>query len=151
MLVLLYGVGRFAGGLQGRDSLLLGCTLALGGEFAFVVFGDALRAGLITPELRGHLVAIVGVSMALTPPLYIAMTRWLAQKKAPQPEKFDKIEFDDEPKVLIAGMGRFGQVEEIAALVRMRHLANDAHHCPHGRPTALLFTRQELDRQFRRI
>jgi DNA mismatch repair protein MutL len=41
--------------------------------------------------------------------------------------------------------------EEIAALVRMRHLANDAHHCPHGRPTALLFTRQELDRQFRRI
>jgi len=41
--------------------------------------------------------------------------------------------------------------EEIAALVDMRHLANDAHHCPHGRPTALLFTRQELDRQFRRI
>ena len=41
--------------------------------------------------------------------------------------------------------------EEIAALVEMRHLANDAHHCPHGRPTALLFTRQELDRQFRRI
>jgi DNA mismatch repair protein MutL len=41
--------------------------------------------------------------------------------------------------------------EEIAALVEMRHLANDAHHCPHGRPTALLFTRHELDRQFRRI
>ncbi len=41
--------------------------------------------------------------------------------------------------------------EEIAALVEMRHLSNDTHHCPHGRPTALLFTRQELDRQFRRI
>jgi DNA mismatch repair protein MutL len=40
---------------------------------------------------------------------------------------------------------------EIAALVEMRHLSNDAHHCPHGRPTALLFTRQELDRQFRRV
>lgn len=40
---------------------------------------------------------------------------------------------------------------EIAALVEMRHLSNDTHHCPHGRPTALLFTRQELDRQFRRI
>jgi len=38
-----------------------------------------------------------------------------------------------------------------AALVEMRHLSNDTHHCPHGRPTALLFTRQELDRQFRRI
>lgn len=41
--------------------------------------------------------------------------------------------------------------DEIAALVEMRHLSNDTHHCPHGRPTALLFTRQELDRQFRRI
>jgi DNA mismatch repair protein MutL len=41
--------------------------------------------------------------------------------------------------------------EEIAALSGQRHLAQDAHHCPHGRPTALLFTRHELDRQFRRI
>jgi DNA mismatch repair protein MutL len=41
--------------------------------------------------------------------------------------------------------------EEIAALVVQRDLAQDTHHCPHGRPTALLFTRQELDRQFRRI
>ncbi|MCI0379774.1 MAG: DNA mismatch repair endonuclease MutL [Gemmataceae bacterium] len=41
--------------------------------------------------------------------------------------------------------------EEIAELVAQRHLAHDAHHCPHGRPTALLFTRHDLDRQFRRI
>jgi DNA mismatch repair protein MutL len=41
--------------------------------------------------------------------------------------------------------------DEIAELVRLRHLANDTHHCPHGRPTALLFTRHELDKQFRRI
>jgi len=41
--------------------------------------------------------------------------------------------------------------EEIAILVAQRHLAGDAHHCPHGRPTALLFTRHDLDRQFRRI
>ena len=41
--------------------------------------------------------------------------------------------------------------EEIAALSGQRHLAQDAHHCPHGRPTALLFTRHELDRQFRRV
>ncbi|MCI0637548.1 MAG: DNA mismatch repair endonuclease MutL [Gemmataceae bacterium] len=41
--------------------------------------------------------------------------------------------------------------EEIAELVSQRHLAHDAHHCPHGRPTALLFTRHDLDRQFRRI
>jgi DNA mismatch repair protein MutL len=41
--------------------------------------------------------------------------------------------------------------EEITALLEQRHLINDAHHCPHGRPTALIFSREELDKQFRRI
>jgi DNA mismatch repair protein MutL len=40
--------------------------------------------------------------------------------------------------------------EEIADLVAQRSLADDAHHCPHGRPTALLFSLQDLERQFRR-
>jgi DNA mismatch repair protein MutL len=40
--------------------------------------------------------------------------------------------------------------EEISALLEQRHLVDDAHHCPHGRPAALVFTREELDRQFRR-
>jgi DNA mismatch repair protein MutL len=41
--------------------------------------------------------------------------------------------------------------EEIEALLTQRHLAEDSHHCPHGRPTALVFTREDLDRQFKRI
>lgn len=41
--------------------------------------------------------------------------------------------------------------EEISALVERRHLVDDAHHCPHGRPTALVFSREELERQFGRI
>jgi DNA mismatch repair protein MutL len=41
--------------------------------------------------------------------------------------------------------------EEITALLEQRHLIDDAHHCPHGRPTALVFTREELDKQFKRI
>jgi DNA mismatch repair protein MutL len=41
--------------------------------------------------------------------------------------------------------------EEIAELIAQRSLADDTHHCPHGRPTALLFSRQELERQFRRV
>ena len=40
--------------------------------------------------------------------------------------------------------------EEIAHLLHLRQLAEDSHHCPHGRPTSLLFSRQELDKQFRR-
>ena len=39
---------------------------------------------------------------------------------------------------------------EIDALVRDRRLVRESHHCPHGRPTSLTLSRQELDRQFRR-
>lgn len=41
--------------------------------------------------------------------------------------------------------------QEIDALLEHRALAQDHHHCPHGRPTALVFTREQLDRQFKRI
>jgi len=41
--------------------------------------------------------------------------------------------------------------EEITALLEHRELCQDAHHCPHGRPTSLLFSREELDRRFKRI
>ena len=40
--------------------------------------------------------------------------------------------------------------EEIAHLLHLRGLAEDSSHCPHGRPTQLLFSRHDLDRQFRR-
>ena len=39
---------------------------------------------------------------------------------------------------------------EVDALVRDRRSVQDSHHCPHGRPTSLTLSRQELDRQFRR-
>lgn len=41
--------------------------------------------------------------------------------------------------------------DQIGELLAQRHLADDIHHCPHGRPTSLLFTRHELERQFRRV
>ena len=41
--------------------------------------------------------------------------------------------------------------EEIESLLLQRHLVDDAHHCPHGRPTALSLSRMELDRQFGRL
>ncbi len=41
--------------------------------------------------------------------------------------------------------------EEIAALLEHRHLTENHHHCPHGRPTALVFSCADLDKQFKRI
>jgi DNA mismatch repair protein MutL len=40
--------------------------------------------------------------------------------------------------------------EEVTALLEQRLQYQDSHHCPHGRPTALVFTREELDRRFKR-
>jgi DNA mismatch repair protein MutL len=41
--------------------------------------------------------------------------------------------------------------QEISSLLEQRHLYRDTHHCPHGRPTALVFSRQQLDKMFKRI
>lgn len=41
--------------------------------------------------------------------------------------------------------------EEIESLLTQRHLIDDAHHCPHGRPSSLTLSRVELDRQFGRL
>jgi DNA mismatch repair protein MutL len=41
--------------------------------------------------------------------------------------------------------------EEISHLMKLRDLAEDSHHCPHGRPTSLQFSKHELEKQFRRV
>lgn len=43
------------------------------------------------------------------------------------------------------------KTEEIDFLLGQRDLIDDSHHCPHGRPTALTLSREELDRQFGRL
>jgi DNA mismatch repair protein MutL len=40
--------------------------------------------------------------------------------------------------------------DEITALLEQRYHYNDTHHCPHGRPTALHFSREQLDKMFKR-
>lgn len=40
---------------------------------------------------------------------------------------------------------------EIDALLARRGSVEDSHHCPHGRPTVLRFTLQELEKQFKRV
>jgi len=47
--------------------------------------------------------------------------------------------------------GRRLTPEEIESLLAKRDLIDDAHHCPHGRPTAMVLTREQLDRQFGRL
>jgi DNA mismatch repair protein MutL len=41
--------------------------------------------------------------------------------------------------------------EAIAELLAQRELAQNSHHCPHGRPTSLRFSRRDLERHFKRV
>ncbi len=49
--------------------------MAQGGEFAFVLYGAAVAVGLLGPEENAVLVAIIIVSMALTPLMVILHDR----------------------------------------------------------------------------
>ncbi len=108
---ILFAIGRVAG-LGTRPALLLGSVLWLGGEFAFVVFNEAQRVHLLGSANHDRLVAVVGLSMALTPLLMLLLLRWVkagSAQERPLPAA-DTVAPDTQPKVLIAGMGRFGQV-----------------------------------------
>ncbi|MFJ9451890.1 glutathione-regulated potassium-efflux system protein KefC [Herbaspirillum sp. NPDC101397] len=84
--------------------------LSQGGEFAFVVFGAAATAQVLTPRISSILVVVVALSMVITPLLLLLHDRVILprlQARGRQPE--DDIEPQDNP-VIIAGFGRFGQI-----------------------------------------
>jgi glutathione-regulated potassium-efflux system protein KefB len=107
--LLLVAVGRTLGGLPWRSALMLGGVLAMGGEFGFVVFAEAAKAGLIAAQLRDQLFVIVGLSMAATPLLLMALARLPVQGEAKPVRAPDHVE-EEYPRVIIAGFGRMGQI-----------------------------------------
>jgi glutathione-regulated potassium-efflux system ancillary protein KefC/glutathione-regulated potassium-efflux system protein KefB len=111
----LYGVGRVAK-LPPDGARALAAAASQGGEFAFVLFGLALSAGLIGDELHDRLLVVVTLSMALTPGLYALQARY---RKAPAGPPFDAIDGPAAP-VIIAGFGPFGQI--IGRLLRVKKI-----------------------------
>lgn len=106
---ILFVLGRLAR-LSLREAMLLGTLLGMGGEFGFVVFSEAFKYGMIDALLRDSLVVVVGVSMAVTPLLLIAVTRWLTAHPTTKPIRdYDAIDHHH-PRVIIAGFGRMGQI-----------------------------------------
>lgn len=106
----LFGLGRFFR-LELSQSILFACALAQGGEFAFVLFSFATQSNVLTPAVAEPLVAVVALSMALTPLLMIINDKLVQPRfvtSAPVREA-DAID-DNENPVIIAGFGRFGQI-----------------------------------------
>ena len=119
MVLVLAGV--LVGGLPLRRALMLGAVLAMGGEFGFVVFAEALKAGLIDARWRDLLFAVIGLSMAATPLLVLGVSRWLRRREAvPVPAREPDAIDNAHPRVIIAGFGRMGQI--IGRMLRARKI-----------------------------
>ncbi len=106
---ILFGLGK-AFGLAGRDQWLFTLGLAQAGEFGFVLISLALKLHVLETALGEQLLLIVALSMLITPLLFL-MYDFLSKRigEAAGPKR-DTDTIDETGPVIIAGLGRFGQI-----------------------------------------
>ena len=93
--------------MKWRPALALGLLLSQGGEFGFVLLGQAQNAYLIAPEAASLFGAIITLSMATTPFL-MAATRAFREQSIVSDDARDGPTADGANAVIV-GYGRFGQ------------------------------------------
>jgi DNA mismatch repair protein MutL len=123
----------------------------------------ALDAAVILKQVGIHVEPFGGDTVLIT--AYPAMLRkekpaellvqvleiWMGAGKRPEPrDLLDHMLHTIACKAAIKAGDRLA-AEEITELLQQRHHYQDSHHCPHGRPTALFFSREQLDKMFKRI
>ena len=104
--MLFYGLTRVFGSTH-NDSIRIAALLPQGGEFGFVLFSAAVAAGIFPQAIASILVAIVTLSMAVTPILSALSKRLM--KEAPDEEMDEDFEGAG-ADVLIIGFSRFAQI-----------------------------------------
>ena len=102
LVSLLFGVER-------RPAVATGLLLSQGGEFGFVLFGQAAAAQLVAPEAASLFSAIVTLSMVTTPFLMKVATRFNRPREEIKRDDLDGPETADQASAIIVGYGRFGQ------------------------------------------
>ncbi|MEM8582401.1 MAG: cation:proton antiporter, partial [Pseudomonadota bacterium] len=114
---ILYGLGVLFK-LHGQDRWLFTLGLAQAGEFGFVLISFSVGTNVIPRDVSQTLLLVVALSMLLTPLLFILyemVSKRVAESKSPDERPADTI--DEQQPVIIAGVGRFGQV--VNRLVQM--------------------------------
>jgi monovalent cation:proton antiporter-2 (CPA2) family protein len=106
----LFVLGRaFKMGLD--QNVLFAFALAQSGEFGFVLFSFASQNGVISPEVTQLLMAVVALSMAVTPFLMLLNEKLVqprfGTRECPESPPDD---IDERNPVIIAGFGRFGNI-----------------------------------------
>ena len=95
--------------LRGRDRWLFTLGLAQAGEFGFVLVSFARQQSVVSGSLTEALLLVIALSMLLTPLFFIAHDLLSRRSAEAEPER-PPDEIDERHPVIIAGIGRFGQV-----------------------------------------
>ena len=104
----LYILGR-ASGLKGRNLALFALSLAQAGEFGFVLISFSQQVNVLPRAMSEMLLLVVTMSMLITPLLFI-LYDVLSKRSEDSADAHEPDHIDDRGPVIIAGIGRFGQV-----------------------------------------
>lgn len=100
----------FVFGVRKSDGWLFTLSLAQAGEFGFVLISYATQNSVLPPDLTPVLLLVVALSMFLTPLLFIAFDKLVLPRYAKNTQQRESDTIDEQGRVIIAGIGRFGQV-----------------------------------------
>ncbi|EKT4493251.1 cation:proton antiporter [Pseudomonas putida] len=103
----IYGVARLAKSQHG-DALDRAVLIAQGGEFAFVLFAEALKLKVVSAEINANMTAIVVLSMAVTP-VNLLLYKRFARPRAVSMAGVEPAQ-NLQGHILIIGFGRVGQI-----------------------------------------
>lgn len=104
----LYALGWFFH-INGRDRWLFTLGLAQAGEFGFVLTSFAVAQRILPEHTAQTLLLVITLSMLLTPLFFMAHHR-ITRRMADHEPQIEADEIDDQQPIIIAGVGRFGQV-----------------------------------------
>ena len=96
--------------IKGSDRWLLTLSLAQAGEFGFVLLGFTLQSHVLPTELTQKLFLVVALSMFLTPGLFIFFAKVILPRFEKQSNHREPDTVDETGTVIIAGIGRVGQI-----------------------------------------
>lgn len=94
--------------LRGRDRVLFTLALAQAGEFGFLIVSFASTQAILPEMVAQRALLVISLSMLLTPLLFILHDRLARRPQRGGDQPADEIE--EKGTVIIAGIGRFGQV-----------------------------------------
>ncbi|MFT6694696.1 MAG: CPA2 family monovalent cation:H+ antiporter-2 [Paracoccaceae bacterium] len=105
--------------IKGRDRWLFTLSLAQAGEFGFVLLGFTVQTNVLPFDISQILLLVVALSMLLTPALFI-LYDFIAKLQIETTTVQADDEIDEQHPIIIAGVGRFGQV--VSRLLSMNGL-----------------------------